>query len=55
MTGPLQMPAFRGDYIDAYPPSCDATCPEHGPVRVLIALTDPYNFRLTPAPKEANR
>lgn len=55
MTDPMRFPATCGDMVDAYPPSYDAVCPEHGPVRVLTALTDPDNFRATWLPKEDTR
>jgi hypothetical protein len=55
VTEPVRFPATCGDLVDAYPPSYDAVCPVHGPVRVLTALTDPDNFRATWVRKEDER
>lgn len=55
MTEAVQFPASCGDVVDAYPPSYDAVCPVHGPVRVLTALTDLDNFEATWLPKEDER
>ncbi len=50
MPEPVRFPASCGDMVDAYPPSYDATCPVHGHVRVLTAVTDPDDFRAEPVP-----